>query len=75
MSDVPMSRLETRRADRREFRLVYALSFIFFLVIAVFARLLPRSRRPYPLGSGDYRSIVGEARAITNMTIPYAFMG
>jgi hypothetical protein len=64
-----------RKGEQREYRFIYAIAFLFFLAIVIVARLFPRSMRPDPIGTGQYKTIFGEARAITNMTIPYAFMG
>ncbi|MEM8876261.1 MAG: hypothetical protein AAGD23_00175 [Pseudomonadota bacterium] len=64
-----------RRGERREYRFVWAIAFLFFLGVVILARFFPRSWRPDPIGTGQYRTVFGEAKAITNMTIPYAFMG
>ncbi len=64
-----------RRGEQREYRFVWAIAFLFFLGVVIAARLFPRSMRPDPIGTGQYKTIFGEAKAITNMTIPYAFMG
>lgn len=64
-----------RRGEQREYRFVWAVAFLFFLGVVILARLFPRSWRPDPIGTGQYRTVFGEAKAITNMTIPYAFMG
>jgi hypothetical protein len=63
------------RSDRSiEYRLLYALGFSIFFVIAILRRVLPierlfgRVRQPA-------RGVVREAREVTSATIPYAFMG
>jgi len=69
------ARLRARRAEEREFRLLYAVSFVFFLVVVAAVRLLPRPWRPRLVGSGADRSIIAEAKAAASIAIPYAFMG
>jgi hypothetical protein len=63
-----------RSGPTLEYRLLYALGFSIFLVIAVVRRILPLDRlfrgAPRP-----QRGIVREARETTSATIPYAFMG
>ncbi|MBZ8132205.1 hypothetical protein [Afifella sp. IM 167] len=63
-----------RSKEERDFRLIYWVSFSFFLVVCVFARLLPPQWRPFPPGPNGRRSVIDEARAAANTTIPFAFM-
>ncbi len=69
------ARLRARRAEEREFRLLYAVSFGFFLVVVAAVRLLPRPWRPQLVGAGGDRSIIAEAKAAASIAIPFAFMG
>ena len=67
--------LALRRQEAREFRLLYWLCFMIFLVVAAMTRLLPAGRR----GSADQlagvrRSVFAEARAAAGTLIPFAFM-
>lgn len=71
----PRVHASIRKGEQREYRFIWAIAFLFFLGVVILARLFPRSWRPDPIGTGQYKTIFGEAKAITNMTIPYAFMG
>lgn len=66
--------LRLRERAEREFRLLFAVCFMFFLVVAVAARLLPRRWRPFPPGPRGARSIFGDARAAANTSIPFVYM-
>jgi len=71
------SMAQQRRRRRREFRLIFAVCFPFFLVAAILARLLPvRGRTFGEAGERPARrgSIFEEAKAAANTTIPFAFM-
>jgi hypothetical protein len=69
------SRLTSRRDARREYLLVSAIAFMIFMVVVLFARLLPRARRARLLGACADGNIVAQARAMAAMSIPFAFMG
>lgn len=62
----------TRQAAAREYRVVFAVAFPIFLLVALFARLLPYAWRGQICGS-ETRSILGDARAMAAATIPVAF--
>jgi hypothetical protein len=64
-------RANARRAARREYRLVWGIAFLIFLAVALAARILPPARRVAAFGAR--RSVLGDARALTNSTIPIAF--
>ena len=64
-----------RRRDEREFRVVYAASFLLVLPIVGLVHLIPRPWRPNLAGSPDRLSVFGETRALIDSTIPFAFMG
>jgi hypothetical protein len=69
------AKLTLRRQEARESRLLYWLCFAVFLVIAVFARLLPGRRDTSDNElAGVRRSIFAEARASAGTLIPFAFM-
>ncbi|RIA56742.1 hypothetical protein [Dichotomicrobium thermohalophilum] len=69
------SKLTLRRQEARESRLLYWLCFAVFLVIVVFARLLPGRHRESGNGlAGVRRSVFAEARASAGTLIPFAFM-
>jgi len=68
-------KMALRRQEARESQLLYWLCFTVFLVIAVFARILPgkRSASGNEL-AGVRHSIFAEARASARTLIPFAFM-
>jgi hypothetical protein len=63
------------RKDAIEYRLIFAASFIVFLIAAVAERLMPwrwlLNRRPGTQG----RSVLGQARESAGICTAYAFMG
>ncbi|HYN76651.1 MAG TPA: hypothetical protein VES73_02520 [Lamprocystis sp. (in: g-proteobacteria)] len=60
--------------ERRQFRLVFGVTFMLFLGIALIARVLPRRLRPWAPVGNRHLSFVAEARAVTNTVIPFAFL-
>ena len=69
----PLHKSRAKRTEEREFRFLLRVGFAFFLVLITLRRLMPwnwlrrsRSGTPWP-------SIIAEARAAANTTIPYAF--
>ncbi|MEO1089941.1 MAG: hypothetical protein AAFX81_04880 [Pseudomonadota bacterium] len=64
-----------RRDKAREFRLILAVAFLYFLVVSVVARLLPQALRPaLPDGGNRRRSVIGDAKALAGTFVPFAFM-
>jgi hypothetical protein len=70
-SDLQM-RLE---GERLQFRLIFAVCFLCFLAAALIQRLLPRDDFSSAAAQKSPKSILDEAKAIANRTIPFAFMG
>lgn len=66
----PASRLERRLPI--EFHLIYLVSFVFFLVRASLARLVPGASRA---GTGAWRTLLEEAKASASTCAAFAFMG
>ena len=64
-----------RKPDEIEFRLIFMVSFVFFLIAAALTRCLPRKWRLIPPGPDGKRSIIREAKIAAGSTIPFAFMG
>ena len=60
--------------DRIEFRLLIAVSLLWFLVVAAVSRLLPRKLRPLSSRAVRGESLFAEARRTAYTVIPYAFM-
>lgn len=67
---LPLARLN--RSEQASFRRIYIASFPLFLAAAVIARLVA----PLAAGrtAGARRSVFGEAKALADSTIPFAFM-
>ncbi len=70
----PVSLTKVRREKARDFRLIMILAFVYFLLVACVARLLPRSWRPNLLPMNPRRSVIGEAKALAGTVVPFAFM-
>lgn len=69
------SRLETRAREKAEYKMIFALSFAFFLVGSAIARALGLLKLPFVSRQKRNKSIVQEARDAANSVLPYAFMG
>ncbi|WP_116681855.1 hypothetical protein [Fulvimarina endophytica] len=61
-------------SERREYRLMFALSFPLFLAVALLSRVLPASVRPLPFEPGRYLSVLSDARRAAHSVLPHAFM-
>jgi hypothetical protein len=58
--------------DKAQYRLIFAVCFTAFLLETIAIRAMPWSQTP----AGELkRSIFAQARAATDRTIPFAFMG
>ena len=62
-----------RAARSLEFRLIFAVSFVVFLVAAVAGRLLPG--QAHKKARQASRSVIAEARAAAHTFVPMVFMG
>ena len=60
--------------ERRQYRLIYGVAFVIFLIMTPFARLLPSRWRPWPAVSDEPLSFIAEARAVTQRVLPFAFL-
>jgi hypothetical protein len=61
-----------RKPETTEFRLIFTVSFVIFLMVAIVERFLPSQWRGHAAGD---KSIFGEAREAANTFVPFAFMG
>lgn len=69
------SRLRVRASERRQYRVILASTFLFFLTAALIARVLPKSWQPASdAAASGHRSILVEARALADSVLPFAFM-
>lgn len=57
------------------YRLIYAASFVVFLVVAAIARLFAWRWHPWPPGPGGYTSVIHEAKVAAGTVAVFAFMG
>jgi hypothetical protein len=58
--------------DKAQYRLIFSVCFAAFLLETIAVRAMPWSQTP----PGELkRSILAQARAATDRTIPFAFMG
>lgn len=75
MATIGITHGRLRTEDALEFRLIYAAGFVYFLLIALIARLMPRHYRPSPMArTVRRRSIIAEARETASSLVPFAFM-
>lgn len=65
---------KTASHEKWEFRLIFAATFVIFLLVAAVSRLLPAAWRPAVADSAQPLSIIGEARILADTFIPFAFM-
>jgi len=70
---------ESKRAvaaltDEQEYRLLFAATFVMFLVAAVVVRIFRSSPSGYRLGASRM-SLLAEARTMINSSLAFAFMG
>jgi hypothetical protein len=63
-----------RRREAVEYRIIFYLTFAFFLAAVLVARLLPRELKSSRPGFKGSRSVIEEARAAAHTCIPFAFM-
>jgi hypothetical protein len=66
------SSFSRQRHETIEFRVLFGVCFVIFLMAAIVARIL----HPWRLvaKAGDRKSVVGEARSAAHTCIPFAFM-
>jgi hypothetical protein len=65
----------TRRGERIESRLLYAVLFTVFLIPAAVDRFIPGSWRFLGSSEANQKSIIGNANAAAKTATSFAFMG
>jgi hypothetical protein len=65
---------EPIQSDRKNFRRLFHLTFLFFLVLGLTGRLLPRHWRSSAAAWSARESLVEEARRKANTILPFMFM-
>lgn len=71
----PMRDRHARSREKLVFQLVFALTFLGFVAVALVQRLIPGRMRSVATVHTGRRSILGDAKALAYATIPLAFMG
>ena len=61
-------------SDRRQFRLLFRMTFLLFVLSALLGRVLPRSWRANASHHGAKESVVEEARRKANTILPFLFV-
>ncbi|MDJ0738570.1 MAG: hypothetical protein QNJ91_02575 [Gammaproteobacteria bacterium] len=61
-------------SDRRKFRLLFRMTFLFFVLSALLGRMLPKSWRPFATRQARQESVVDEARRVANTILPFVFV-
>lgn len=69
------SRIESRERTKAQYKLIFALSFAFFLLPSALARIVDLVKSPFLGPRKARKSIFAEAREAANSVLPYAFMG
>ena len=64
---------KSRAKTPKYYRVVWALSFSIFLMVALVARLGGWKWQPWPPGQGGYKSVVVEAKRAVDRVVPLAF--
>ena len=65
-----------RRGEGLEFRLIFMMAFVVFLLTAAFERVVPMKSRAEGASAGEARkSVLQEAREAASISAAYAFMG
>ncbi len=75
MSMTRSDRVRSRRSAEVEYRLIAALTYPVFFVIAALSFALPRSVRTKLPGLDAEGSLFARTRALAGTSIPFVFMG
>jgi hypothetical protein len=68
-----MRRMRSR--ERLQFRLIFAVTYPLFLVVAMVQTLVPAARNAFAVEGPVRGSVFRRAAVLANSTIPFAFMG
>ncbi|MDQ0315478.1 hypothetical protein [Amorphus orientalis] len=74
MQHGPLSLSQRNLQEQEAFRRIYLLTFPLFLLAALIARLASVWPGHLLVRTGDRKTIFGEAKALANSTIPFAFI-
>jgi hypothetical protein len=72
--DLSTSLARLSRDEERAFRRIYVATFPLFLVAALIGRVMAQWRQSPSAAPNVRKSIFGEASALANTAIPFAFM-
>jgi len=65
---------DPKHTDQKNFHRLFRLTFVLFLLVAVFRRLLPRSWRPFRSSLEGHETVFDEARRTANTILPFVFV-
>ena len=65
---------DPKHIDQKNFQRLFRLTFVLFLLVAVFHRLLPRSWRPFRSSLEGHETVFDEARRTANTILPFVFV-
>lgn len=69
-------RTKSRRRAQSEYRLIFTLSLVFFLIALLPGRMLQAFHTVFFGSNGEtHKSLLAEAREAANSVLPYAFIG
>jgi hypothetical protein len=74
VTSTDQSLAELAQLEKKEFRRLVGVTFVFFLIIALVSRLLPRAWRPLSSSAGRPESVYAEAKRAAYTVVPFAFM-
>ncbi len=74
MSLVERHGLSHFRAERQEYRILFAVTYPIFLAVALVSRLMPARLRPAACGDGGVLAVFRDAKAAAKSVLPFAFM-
>ncbi|MGF1474574.1 MAG: hypothetical protein ACFB6S_03320 [Geminicoccaceae bacterium] len=74
MATASLSKSNLKAETAFEFKLIFFVVFLYFLVISLACRLMPKAWRPESLCATADCSVFGQARAFTRTAVPFAFM-
>ncbi len=69
------SHTKRRQQAQNEYRVIFALCFVVFLIALVPVRMSRWIARPLDPASRNKQSLFAEAREAANAALPYAFIG
>lgn len=66
--------LDSKHVDHKNFQRLFRLTFVLFLLVAVFQRLLPKDKQSYVSMRDHRESVIDAARRKANTVLPFVFI-